>query len=64
MSVKQVNKQGKQMRLKIKFGRETRFDIPIQSRLVIRSWTQVLPGTRLSLRSLAMAEQPKSRNRR
>ena len=45
------------MKLKIKFCKETRFDVP--NRQIIRSWTQLLFGTRHSLRSLAMAEVQK-----
>jgi hypothetical protein len=45
------------MKLKIKSARETRFVVPIRQR--IRTWKQLLSGTRLSLHSLAMTEQPK-----
>jgi hypothetical protein len=49
------------MLLKIKFCKETRFVVP--SRQTIRSWTQLLSGTRLSIRSLVMAERPKAGRR-
>jgi len=49
------------MKLKIQFGEETRFDVPI--RQIIRTWKQLLSGTRLSFHSLALAEQPKSGRR-
>jgi hypothetical protein len=42
------------MKLKIKFAKETRFDLPC--RPMIRPWTQVLYGTPHTMRSLAMAE--------
>jgi len=45
------------MKLKIKFGKETRFDVP--HRQIFRTWAQLLSGTRLSFHSLAMAERPK-----
>ena len=45
------------MKLKIKFGKETRFDVP--ARRPIHSWTQRLSGTGLSFRALAVAERPK-----
>jgi hypothetical protein len=44
------------MKLKIKFDAETRFDV--FNRQIIRTWTQLLSGTRTSMRSLAMAERP------
>ena len=47
----------KRRKLKIEFGKETRFDVP--SRQIFRTWKQLLSGTRLSFHSLAMAEQPK-----
>jgi hypothetical protein len=52
----------KTMKLKIKFGEETRFDVP--NRQMIRSWKQLLFGTQHSLRSLAMAEIQKPCARR
>jgi hypothetical protein len=45
------------IKLKIQFAEETRFDVP--TRKNIRTWTQLLFGTRHSFHSLAMAEQPK-----
>ena len=45
------------MKLKIEFGKETRIDVP--ARQSIRTWTQLLFGTRHSLHSLALAERPK-----
>jgi hypothetical protein len=45
------------MKLKIKSGKETSFDVP--SRETTRAWTKLLAGTRHSMRSLAMAERPK-----
>lgn len=45
------------MKLKIRFGKEIRFDVP--PRQIIQSWTQLLTGTRHSLRSLAIAERLK-----
>jgi hypothetical protein len=45
------------MKLKIKFRKETRFDLPC--RPAIRSWTRLLYGTRYSLRALALEERPK-----
>jgi hypothetical protein len=50
------------MKLKIKFGEETRFDVP--NRQIILTWTQLLFGTRHSLHSLVMAERPKPRRHR
>ena len=47
----------KAMKLKIKFGKETRFDVP--NRQIIRSWKQLLFGTQHSVRSLVMAELEK-----
>jgi len=44
--------------LKIQFEKVTRFSVPPRQ-AAIRSWTQRLFGTRLSLRALAMAERPK-----
>ena len=44
------------MKLKIHFSEETRFDVPLRQTPRIRSWTQLLSGTRLSFHSLAMAE--------
>lgn len=44
------------MKLKITFGQTTHFGVPILQN--IRSWTQLLFGTRHSLHSLAMAEPP------
>jgi hypothetical protein len=52
----------KAMKLKIKFAEEIRFDVP--NRQIIRSWTQLLPGTQDSYRSLAMAEIQKPCKRR
>jgi hypothetical protein len=45
------------MKLKIKFRKETRFDLPC--RPMIRTWAQLFHGTRYSLRALALAEKPK-----
>ena len=45
------------MKLKIKFGEETRFDEPI--RRIVRTRAPWLPGIRLSLRALAMSERTK-----
>ena len=45
------------MKLKIKFGEQTRFDEPI--RRIIRTRMPLLPGIRLSLRALAMTERTK-----
>ena len=45
------------MNLKIKFAKEIRFDMPC--RPIIRPWTRMLFGTRLSMRALALAELPK-----
>jgi hypothetical protein len=45
------------MKLRIKFARETRFVVPTRQR--IRTWRQLLSGTRLCFHSVAMAEQPK-----
>jgi len=45
------------MKLKIKFGKETRFDVP--HRQIIRLWTQSLFGTQFSMRSLAMTGRRK-----
>jgi hypothetical protein len=45
------------MKLKIKFGEETRFSVP--NRQIIRSWKQLLFGTQHSVRSLVMAELEK-----
>jgi hypothetical protein len=50
------------IKLKTEFGKETRFDVP--TRPLIRSWTQLLFGTRHSLHSLAMVERPKPRKHR
>ena len=50
------------MKLKIQFGEETRFDVP--NLQIIQTWAQLLPSLRLSLRTLAMAEQPKPIKRR
>jgi len=43
-------------KLKIKFASETRFVVPTRQR--IRTWRQLLSGTRLSFYLLAMAERP------
>ena len=45
------------MKLKIQFGEETHFDIP--SLQPIKTWAQLLPGIRVSLRALAMTERSK-----
>ena len=45
------------MKLKIHFREETRFAVPTRQR--IRSWSQLLSGTRLSFHSLALAELQK-----
>jgi hypothetical protein len=50
------------MKLKIQFGKETRFDVPNPQ--IIRTRVQLLPGMRRSLRALAMAERPKPGKRR
>jgi hypothetical protein len=52
----------KKMKLNVQFDKEIRFNVP--SRQVIQSWTQLLSGTRLSMRSLALAEEPKPSKRR
>jgi hypothetical protein len=49
--------ESKTMKIKIKFGKETRFSVP--TRHIIRTWTQLLFGTRHTLHSLAMNERPK-----
>ena len=49
------------LKLRIKFGKEIRFTVPC--RQIFRTWSQVLAGTRLSLRLPALAERPKSRRR-
>jgi hypothetical protein len=49
----------KTMKLKIQFSKETRFEVEVPGRQIIRSWTQLLSGTRHSLHSLAMAERAK-----
>jgi hypothetical protein len=51
----------KVVKAKIKFGKETRFDVP--TRQVFRTWRQLLSGTRLTLRLLAMAERRRPRRR-
>jgi len=51
----------KVMKLKIKFSRETRFGVP--TRQIFRTWTQLLSGTRLSVRLPASAERSKPRKR-
>jgi hypothetical protein len=50
------------MKLKIQFGEETHFDV--RTLQAIKTWVQLLPGTRLSLRALAMAERSKPIKRR
>ena len=45
------------MKLKVQFGRETRFGQPI--RCLTQSRTQWSPVIRVSLRALAMARRPK-----
>ena len=52
-------KEKKIMKLKIKFAKETRFVVPIRQSVRIRSWTQLLFGTRHSFHSLVMAGRPK-----
>jgi hypothetical protein len=47
----------KMMKLKVQFGRETRFDQPIWR--IARSRVQWSPGIRVSLRSLAIPGRPK-----
>jgi hypothetical protein len=47
----------KMTKLKIKFARETRFDVP--TRQIFRAWSQLLSGTRLSLLLPASAERSK-----
>jgi hypothetical protein len=54
---RRLKKERNIMKLKITFGKETRFGVP--TRQIIRTWTQLLFGTRHSLHSLAMAERPK-----
>jgi hypothetical protein len=49
------------LKIRIKFAEETRFDAPV--RPMIRHWTQYLFGTQYSIRSLALAELPKSGRR-
>jgi hypothetical protein len=49
--------KGKIMKLKIQFAEETHFDVP--SLQTIKTWSQLLPGMRLLLRALAMAERSK-----
>jgi hypothetical protein len=51
----------KVMKLKIKFGKETRFDTP--TRRIFRTWTQLLSGTQLALRLPARTERTKPRRR-
>ena len=50
-------KEMKITKLKIQFAEETRFGVP--TRQIIRTWKQLLSGTRLSIHSPAMAERPK-----
>jgi len=45
------------MKLKIKFAKETSFDVP--ARPMIRHWAQHLFGTQYSIRPMAPAELPK-----
>ena len=52
-----MNKEKKIMKLKIQFGEETRFDVLPPP--AIKTWAQLLPGMRLSLHALAMAERSK-----
>jgi hypothetical protein len=47
----------KLIKLKIEFGKETRFDVP--PRQIFRTWTQLLSGTRLSVRLPTRIERPK-----
>jgi len=51
----------KVMKLKIKFAKEIRFDVP--TRQIFRTWGQLLSGTRLSERLPARAERPRPRRR-
>ena len=44
------------MKLRIQFAEEISFDVSIREK--IRTWMQLLSGTRLSLHAMAMAEQP------
>jgi hypothetical protein len=46
------------MKLKVQFSKAARQYLP--PRQMIRTWTQQLPGTRTTVRALAMAERPKS----
>jgi len=55
--MKRSTKEKKIMKLKIQFSEETRFDVPLRQK--IRTWKQLLRGTRLSFHSLAMAERSK-----
>ncbi len=53
MKIFTEDRKGK--KLKIRFAQETRFGLPTCQTL--RSWTQCLPGTGISLRALAVAER-------
>jgi len=57
MTRKKSAQEEKMKKLKIKFAGETRFVVPTRQR--IRTWSQLLSGTRLSFHSLAMAERPR-----
>jgi len=48
-------------KLKMKFAKETRFDVP--TRQIFRTWRQLLSDTRLSERLPGTVEQPKPRSR-
>jgi hypothetical protein len=49
-------------KLEIQFAGETRFDVP--TRQIIRSWKQLLSGTRFSLYLLTIARRTKPCKRR
>jgi len=51
----------KALKIKIKFGKETRFAVP--TRRIFRTWTQLLSGTQLSLRLPAGTGRSKPRRR-
>lgn len=55
--MKTFAKETNEMKLKVQFSEAARLDLP--NRQIIRTWTQKLPGTRLTVRALAMAERPK-----
>ena len=45
------------MKLKAKFAGEVLTTLPI--RRIIRSWAQQVPGARVTVRALALAERPR-----